>query len=56
MIEQLTNGWQEILAPQEQEAYYQKLMQFVNEQYETSVVYPKKSIFLMRYRRLIMMK
>lgn len=42
MIEQLTNGWQEILAPQEPKAYYQKLMQFVNEQYETSVVYPKK--------------
>ena len=42
MIEQLTNGWQKILAPQEQQAYYQKLMQFVNEQYEIAVVYPKK--------------
>lgn len=42
LIEQLTNGWQEILAPQQEETYYQKLMQFVNEQYETAVVYPKK--------------
>lgn len=42
MIEQIPNEWRQILASQQQETYYQNLMQFVTQQYETATVYPKK--------------
>ncbi|MGN7476915.1 uracil-DNA glycosylase [Solibacillus silvestris] len=44
MIEQLTNNWRELLAPQSEQPYYKNLEIFLAKQYKDEVVYPKKEL------------
>lgn len=44
MIEQLPNGWRQILASQQQEEYFQNLMQFLTQQYKEEIIYPKREV------------
>ena len=42
MVEQLSNGWKELLASQQNETYYKNLQHYLAEQYENETVYPKR--------------
>ena len=45
----MQNKWQAILASEFQQPYYQKLQTFVNEEYQSQTIYPKKeNIFVAR--------
>ena len=43
MLENVTNQWQEILKEQTALDYYKNLQAFLNTEYETKTIYPKKS-------------
>ncbi|MDR4191034.1 uracil-DNA glycosylase, partial [Bacillus pseudomycoides] len=36
----LKNAWEPLLAPESEKPYYQKLRQFLKEEYSTHVIYP----------------
>ena len=42
MLEQLSNGWKELLASQQNETYYKNLQHYLAEQYENEIIYPKR--------------
>ena len=46
MIEMITNRWNDLLRQQTTYAYYEKLQHYLNDQYNTETIYPKREHIL----------